>query len=146
PRTDFNQMAAKVDADKPDVILTASYLEDAVAFRRAALARHLKVKAIVGTSSAYCRVDFGNILGPDAVGLFASDKPDQSLRPEGLTPDAQKLLSRAKAAYRAKYAKDMEAEVVAGFVGGWVLFHDILPKAPSMSRADVWKTAMGIDL
>jgi branched-chain amino acid transport system substrate-binding protein len=146
PKTDFNQLAATVDADRPDVILTASYLEDAVAFRRAALARHLNVKSIIGTSSAYCRVDFGNILGPDAVGLFASDKPDESLRPEGLTPEARKLLHRASAAYRARYSRDMEAEVVAGFVGGWLLFHDILPKSASTSRVDVWKTAMSIDL
>lgn len=145
--TDFTQLAAQVDADHPDMILTASYLDDAVAFRRAAIARHLQVKSIIGTSSAYCRVDFGDILGPDAVGLFASDKPDETLNPSGLTPDAQALLRRASEAYRQSHpGQEMEAEVLAGFVGAWAMLHDILPHASSLSQADIWKAAMAVDL
>jgi len=145
--TDFNALASKVAADKPDLILTASYLADAVDFRRAAMAQHIPVRSIIGTSSAYCRVDFGDILGQDAVGLFASDKPDDSLNPAGLTPAARTLLQRARTTYRAEHdGQEMEAEVVAGFVGGWVMMHDILPNAASLSRADVWKAAMAVDL
>ncbi|MHB8510140.1 MAG: ABC transporter substrate-binding protein, partial [Candidatus Dormibacteria bacterium] len=145
--TNFDQLAARVGADQPDVILTASYLADAIAFRRAAMAQHLQVKSIIGTSSAYCRVDFGDILGADAVGLFASDKTDDSINPAGLLPEARSLLQRARASYRRSHdGKEMEAEVMAGFVGGWVLLHDVLPHAASMSRTDIWNAAMALDM
>lgn len=143
---DFNRLAARVDGDHPDLILTASYLEDGIAFQHAALARHLKVRAIVGTSSAYCRTDFGAALGADAVGLFASDKPSQDINPAGLLPEGRALLSRATAAWNAKYGYAMSAEAVAGFTGGWVLLHEVLPKAASLERADVTKAAMSIDI
>lgn len=144
--TDFHQLAADVASQRPDVILTAAYLEDAVAFRHASVARHLSVKSIIGTSSAYCRQDFGDILGADAVGLFASDKPDESLNPSGLTPEARQLLLRASAEYRRLHGREMEAETVAGFVGGWVLLHDILRAASSLSREDIWTAATALDL
>jgi branched-chain amino acid transport system substrate-binding protein len=143
---DYNQLAAQVDADRPDVVLTAEYIQDAVAFRRAALARHMKVRALVGTSASYCHQQFGNELGPDAVGLFASDKPAGSINPAGLLPEARALWQRATTEYTARYGKEMSAAAISGFVGGWVMFHEILPRATTASRADVWKAAMALDL
>jgi branched-chain amino acid transport system substrate-binding protein len=144
--TDFTRLAAQVDADRPDLILTASYLEDALAFRHAALARHLKVRAIVGTSSAYCRQDFGDALGQDAVGLYASDKPNQDINEAALTPAARDLLHAARDRYLAEHGGSMSAEAVSGFVGGWVLLHEVAPRAASLSRDDLWKAAMAVDL
>lgn len=142
----YNQLAARVLADRPDVILTAAYLADAIAFRRAAIAYHIPLKTIVGTSSAYCRQDFGDALGQDAVGLFASDKPDENFRLDGLLPSARVLYQRATAAYHAAYHQPMDAPAIAGFVGGWVMLHEILPHAASLQRKDVWKAAMSVDL
>jgi ABC-type branched-subunit amino acid transport system substrate-binding protein len=143
---DYDGLARSVAADHPDIILTASYLEDAVAFRRAAVAHHIPLKTIIGTSSAYCRQDFGDILGSEAVGLFASDKPDEDFREDGLDPSARALLHRAVAAYHARTGKTMTAAAIAGFVGGWAMFHEILPRSASTSRADIWTTAMSLDL
>lgn len=143
---DYSKLAAQVDADRPDVVLTAEYIQDAVAFRRAALARHMKVRALVGTSASYCHQQFGNELGPDAVGLFASDKPAGAINPAGLLPEARALWERATTRYASTYGKEMSAAAISGFVGGWVMFHDILPNAASTSRADVWKAAMALDL
>lgn len=143
---DFAQLAARVDADHPDLILTASYLEDGLAFQHAAIARHLTVRAIVGTSSAYCRTDFGAALGAEAVGLFASDKPSQDINPAGLLPEGRALLERVTTAWKAKYGYAMNAEAVAGFTGGWVLLHETLPRAASLDRADVTAAAMSLDI
>src|SRR5207302_11068724 len=144
---DFAALAARVDGDHPDLILTASYLQDGVAFQQAAIARHLQVRAIVGTSSAYCREDFGGALGAQAVGLFASDKPSQDINPAGLLPSGRAMLARASAAWqKAHPGTTMTAETVAGFVGGWVLFHEVMPRAHSTDRAALWKAAMSLDL
>ena len=142
---DYDKLAAQVAADKPDIILTAAYLGDAVAFRRAAVAHHIPVKTIVGTSSAYCRQDFGDTLGTEAVGLFASDKPDEDFKEDGLLPAARDLLHRASNAYHAAYGKTMDAAAVSGFVGGWAMLHEILPNAASTARPDVMSAAMSVD-
>ena len=143
---DYDQLADRILQDRPDIILTASYLEDGVAFRRAAVAHHIPVKTIVGTSSAYCHPQFGDLLGQDAVGLFASDKPDEDFREEALSGDARTVLKQAKAAFRARTGGSMTAAGIAGFVGGWVMFHDILPHARSTSRDDVVSAALALDL
>ena len=143
---DYSRLAARVLGDRPDVILTAAYLQDAVAFRQAAIAEHIPLRTIVGTSSAYCRQDFGDALGQDAVGLFASDKPDENIRLDGLLPAARSLHDRAVSAYHARFGKLMDAPAVSGFVGAWVMLHDILPRARSLNRPDVWKAAMALDL
>jgi branched-chain amino acid transport system substrate-binding protein len=142
----YDALASRVSADKADLVLTAAYLEDAVAFRRAAVAQHIPLKSIIGTSSAYCRQDFGDILGPDAVGLFASDKPDENFNESGLNPAAKDLLHRAVVAYHARFGKTMTAAAISGFVGGWVMFHDIMPRSASTSRADLMRAATALDL
>jgi branched-chain amino acid transport system substrate-binding protein len=142
----YDALASRVSADKADLVLTAAYLEDAVAFRRAAVAQHIPLKSIIGTSSAYCRQDFGDILGPDAVGLFASDKPDENFNESGLNPAAKDLLHRAVVAYHGRFGKTMTAAAISGFVGGWVMFHDIMPRSASTSRADLMRAATALDL
>jgi branched-chain amino acid transport system substrate-binding protein len=145
-RTDFGQLAETVRGDRPDVIVAAPNLADAIAFRRAMVAHRVRVKVMVGSSSAYSGTDFGTTLGADAVGLFAVDKPDPGIRQDSLGGPARDLLRRATAAYQARFGTAMSSSAMAGFVGGWVMFHDVLPRAGSTSRDAVWKAAMAVDL
>jgi hypothetical protein len=81
---------------------------------------------------------FGAALGRDAVGLFASDKPDgDALNTSGLTPAGRALLERARAAYRSKYHKEMSAPALAGFSAAWALFHTVMPAAGQMTPEGV---------
>jgi hypothetical protein len=82
--------------------------------------------------------EFGARLGRDAVGLFASDKPDtHGINPHGLLPEARTLLERADAAYQAAYGHSMSAAALAGFSGAWALFRHVLPAARSLAPAEV---------
>jgi branched-chain amino acid transport system substrate-binding protein len=130
----------------PDVLFSASYLEDGVALRRALLHQGVTVRALIGTSSGFCLPDFGKALEQDAVGLFAADKPDGSIRPEALLPAARVLLLRARNEYEATYHTSMSAAALHGFVGAWVLLREVLPRAPSTAQADVARAALQVDL
>jgi len=115
-----------------------AYLEDGVALRREQVRQHLPLLASIGTSSSYCMPEFGALLGRDAVGLFASDKPDtHGINPSGLAPDARALLDRADAAYQKANGHSMSAAALAGFSGAWALFRHVLPEAGSLDPADV---------
>ena len=137
-RYDPAKVVAEVAAAKPDVLFVVAYLEDGVALRREQVRQHLPLLASIGTSSSYCMPEFGALLGRDAVGLFASDKPDtHGINPSGLAPDARALLDRADAAYREANGHSMSAAALAGFSGAWALFRHVLPEASSLDPADV---------
>ena len=86
-------------AARPDVIILASHIPDGVAFRRAMLAAHLRVSALIGSTMAECDPDFAGDLGPDAVGIFASDRPTAGFRPDVLAPAARATYARFAAAW-----------------------------------------------
>jgi branched-chain amino acid transport system substrate-binding protein len=132
------KVVAKIAAARPDVLFVVAYLEDGVDLRKEQVRQHLPLLASIGTSSSYCMPAFGAELGADAVGLFASDKPDtHGINPAGLAPGARALLERADAAYRKANGHSMSAAALAGFSGAWALFRHVLPDAASMEPADV---------
>jgi hypothetical protein len=102
--------------------------------RQAILAKHVPLLANIGTSSSYCLPAFGAQLGQQAVGLFASDKPDGDiLKVSNLTPGAASALKWGRAEYAKRYGRTMSAAALTGFAGGWALFHHVLPAAKALT-------------
>jgi branched-chain amino acid transport system substrate-binding protein len=150
---------ARLAAARPDVIILASHIPDGVAFRRAMLAAHLKVSALIGSTMAECDPDFAGDLGADAVGIFASDRPTAGFQPGALGSVARATYDRFAAAWAlavggspaggygaapargddAEYAitgpliveraTDPTEEGLSGFAAGWALLHEVLPAA-----------------
>jgi ABC-type branched-subunit amino acid transport system substrate-binding protein len=147
PNTDFNALAKRIASDGVNVLVVAAYIDDGVALRKALVDHHVPLLANIGTSSSYCMPEFGKRLGNDAVGVFASDKPDGDiLRTESLTTDAVRVLHWARTQYRSRYGDDMPAPALAGFAGAWALFHDVLPNANGRSAAAIAAAAHSVSL
>jgi branched-chain amino acid transport system substrate-binding protein len=148
PRSvDMADLVERLSAARPDVLFVSAYLEDAVAMRREMVAQGLDLVAGIGTSSSYCMPQFGAELGEEAVGLFASDKPDaDALNAEGLTAEGRALLERARAAYRERFDAEMSAAALAGFSAAWALLGEVLPSASEPTPAAVAVAANAIDL
>lgn len=138
---DAAAIAARVAADRPDYLFDVSYIDDGVAIWNAIRGSGVPLKGVLGTSSAFCTPDFGRREGAGALGVFAADKPDASISPAALSPSGRSLLAAAVAAYGSAHpGASMTIPAVAGFVGGWALFHDVLPQlngavSPSAIRA-----------
>jgi branched-chain amino acid transport system substrate-binding protein len=132
---------------RPDVVFVSAYLHDGVAIQRQIARQRLPLVAAIGTSSSYCMPEFGAALGSDAVGTFASDKPDAaSIDPTGLTGAGRVLLARASAAYTARFGEPMSAPALTGFSGAWALLHEVLPRATDPTPGAVGTAARGVDL
>ncbi len=130
-------IAARVAADRPDFLWDVSYLDDGVAIWQALVREHVALKAAVGTSSAFCMPDFSKRLGTDAVGVYAADKPDADISDAALSASGLALLQQARTAYaRANGGAAMSIPAVAGFVGGWTLFHDVLGSMTGTPSSD----------
>jgi branched-chain amino acid transport system substrate-binding protein len=144
---DADRLARRLAAARTDVLFASSYLADAVELRRALVAHDVPLVAGIGTSSSYCMPEFGDLLGADAVGLFASDKPAAApLDRAGLSADAARLLDRANTAYRERWDEDMSPAALAGFAAAWALFAEVLPLAPGASPDEVADAARRVSL
>jgi branched-chain amino acid transport system substrate-binding protein len=139
---DADRIAARVADDRADFLWDVSYLDDGVAIWSAILHRHVALKGAIGTSSAFCMPDFSNRLGSGVVGVYAADKPDADISAAALSAAGLDLLEKARAAYaRDNGGAEMSIPAVAGFVGGWALFHDVLPRLTGAPRAESIRVA-----
>ncbi len=143
---DWSRVLATVAAARPDVLILASYISDGVSFRRAMLAAHLHVGALIGSTMAECGPDFGLELGSDAIGVFASDRPTQGFNPDVLTPDARATYERFSRAWEQVTGAAPTEEGLAGFTAGWALFHDVLPHAGPLTAASIAAAARAVDM
>jgi branched-chain amino acid transport system substrate-binding protein len=140
---DANVIAARVAEDRPDFLWDVSYLDDGIAIWNAVLQQHLPLKGAIGTSSAFCMPQFSARLGAGSIGVYAADKPDAAISPSALSPSGVALLEQAQAAYGAP----MDIPAVAGFVGGWTLFHYVLPSVQGSVTSDTIRAAaLGVDV
>ncbi|HYK96183.1 MAG TPA: ABC transporter substrate-binding protein [Candidatus Dormibacteraeota bacterium] len=98
---DWPQVMSVLKAARPDVLILASHIPDGIAFRQAMLASGLKVGAFIGSTMAECDPDFAGVLGADAVGIFASDRPTAGFQPSALRPDAAATYARFADAWAA---------------------------------------------
>lgn len=96
---DWPAMMNELKSAHPSVIILASHIPDGVAFRRAMLTAGLKVQALIGSTMAECDPDFAGALGPDAIGIFASDRPTGGFQPGALDPSARVTYDRFAAAW-----------------------------------------------
>ena len=137
-KPDWTSVMAQVAAARPDVLVLASYIPDGEGFRRAMLAEHVRVGAMIGSSMAECMSDFGDDLGPQAVGVFASDRPGGGFNPGALGAIGARNYARFAAAWRAQTGDATpDEEGLAGFSAAWALFHYVLPAAHSFSPGDI---------
>lgn len=144
---DADDLVARIAATKPDVLFVSAYLDDGIAIRRATITAQLPLLASVGTSSSYCMPSFAAALGPAAVGLFASDKPDAAdVREDALTPEGRRTLTWVRARYDDRFHQPMTAAALAGFANAWALVGHVLPASPGLSPADVAATARTLKL
>jgi ABC-type branched-subunit amino acid transport system substrate-binding protein len=146
PRTaDFDRLSRRIGRAGTDVLVVVAYLEDGVAMRRALVRQDVPLLASIGTSSSYCHPEFGAILGPDAVGLFASDKPDaHHVNLERLRPAAAEILRWGQERYRARYGVPMSSASLSGFAAGWALFHHVLPAVEGLEPEEVAAAARSV--
>lgn len=142
---DWGPVIAQLAAAKPSVLLLSSHVPDGVAFRRAFLAAGLQVKAFIGTTMAQC-TDFGAALGADAVGVFASDRPEYGFNQSALSGAARTLFARFAAAWSKHRSGAPTEEGISGFSAAWALFADAMPGASRLDAHGIAASARALDL
>lgn len=134
---DFTSNILKMKNNQVDVVIQAGQLPDSLLFWRQARQQNLNLKAGVGTGSGYAEAGFAETLGQYSNGIFNIVPPTpQSINMDSQSENAQKLYERyADAAKERNYKETSNMDWV--FMGTWVLFHDVLPKAESTEVQDI---------
>jgi branched-chain amino acid transport system substrate-binding protein len=143
---DWSAVLAQVRTVQPNILVLASYIADGVDFRRAMLKSGLHVDALIGSTMAQCVPDFGAMLGADAIGVFASDRPPHGFNPDALTASGKSTYDRFSAAYRREFGSDPTEEALAGFGAAWALFHYVMPHAHDLTAVAMAASARSLDL
>jgi branched-chain amino acid transport system substrate-binding protein len=144
---DAPALVRQIADTRPDVLFVSAYLEDGIALRKAQVSERLGLKASIGTSSSYCMPSFAHALGPAAVGLFASDKPDgREVRLDALQPEARDVLAWGRSRYRERHGEDMTPAALSGFANAWALVGHVLPVSAGPSAVAVAEAARSVKL
>jgi len=144
---DPDALARRIASDRADFMWDVSYLNDGVAIWQAIVREKVPLLAAVGTSSAFCMPDFGRLLGRDAVGVYAADKPDADISPAALSSTGRDLMAKARAAYSRTNHAAMSIPAVAGFVGAWTLLDDVLGQITGdVTPASIRAAALAVDV
>src|SRR5438128_1438488 len=112
---DWTSVLDQVRAVQPNILVLASYIADGVDFRRAMLKSGLHVDALIGSTMAQCVPDSGVMLGADAIGVYAANRPPNGSNPEALNDTGKAIYARFAAAYRGEFGTDPTEESLAGF-------------------------------
>ncbi len=146
---EWPRVLSEIRAARPNILVLASYIPDGVSFRKAMLADDLHVDALIGSTMAECGPEFGALLGADAIGVFASDRPTAGFNPAALNPVGRATYERFAAAYRKAHHSDPTEEAMAGFTAAWALFHEVLAGAArvhDLSPNGIARAARALDL
>jgi branched-chain amino acid transport system substrate-binding protein len=144
---DWPSVLAQVRATQPNILVLASYIADGVDFRRAMLKDGLHVEAFIGSTMAQCVPDFGVMMGADAIGVFASDRPPGwGFNPGALNATGRAIYDRFAEAYEDQFGTYPTEEALAGFSAAWTLFHYVMPRAHHLTAAGLAAAARGLDL
>lgn len=143
---DWPRVMAQIRAASPNILVLSSYIQDGVDFRRAMLQSGLHVDALIGSTMAQCVPDFGAMMGADAIGVFASDRPPQGFNPGALNATGKAVYDRFAAAYQRQYGSNPTEESLAGFSAAWTLFHYVMPAAHALNATNLAAAARQLDL
>jgi branched-chain amino acid transport system substrate-binding protein len=144
---DWPTVLNEIRATNPNILVLSSYIADGVDFRRAMLKNGLHVDAFIGSTMAQCVPDFGAMMGADAIGVFASDRPPGwGFNPGALNATGQAIYDRFSEAYEKEFGGYPTEEALAGFSAAWTLFHYVMPRAQDLTANGLAAAARGLDL
>lgn len=142
---DLSGLVLKLKRAKPDILLAAQYINDAILFHRQA--REMGLKPIFfGTTAGQGNPDFYKALGKDAEGVLAGGIPSE-ISIEGLQTqqkkDAAEFVERYKKTHKGEYPNPTS---FVGFAGAWIFYKYILPKAGSLDPDLLREAALSLDI
>lgn len=143
--TDLSGLILKLKRAKPDIILAAQYINDAILFHRQA--NELRLRGmIIGSTAGQGNPDFVKALGRDAEGIIAFGIPSEfsiTKLPAEQKKEASEFVERYQKTHNGEYPNPTS---FVGFAGAWILYKYILPRAGSLDPEKLRQAALSLEI
>jgi len=142
---DLSGLVLKLKQAKPDLLLTAQYINDSILFHRQAGELRFSVP-VIGTTAGQGNPDFFSALGQDAEGVLCGGIPAE-ISIDSLSADqkaeAAEFVKRYQASHNGEYPNPT---AFVGFAGAWILYKHIMPKAGGLDPDKLREAALALDV
>ena len=142
---DLSGLVLKLKQSKPDVLLTAQYINDSILFHRQSAELRFSVP-VIGTTAGQGTPDFYSALTKEAEGILAGGIPSEiSIDRLGAEQkaDAGEFVKRYQASHNGEYPRPT---AFVGFAGAWILYKHIMPKAGGLDPEKLREAALALDV
>jgi branched-chain amino acid transport system substrate-binding protein len=142
---DLSGLVLKLKQAKPDVLIAAQYINDAILFHRQSAELRLAVP-VIGTTAGQGTPDFYSALTKDAEGILAGGIPAEiSIDRLGAEQksEAADFVRRYQASHNGEYPNPT---AFVGFAGAWILYKHIMPRAGGLDPEKLREAALGLDV
>lgn len=137
--TDYTAIVSKAKAAKPDVLLMASYITDAMLMQRTFKQLDLNCLAIIGSGGGHTEPAFIDGLGKDAD--YTLTQASWSEKMKGAGAKHKDVFN----AFKKRWNEDMNQQAASAYHSTWVVIH-ALEKAASLDKVKLRDTLAGINL
>lgn len=143
--TDLSPLVLRMRSTRPDIIIASSYANDALLIQRQMKQLNVTAAAFIGTGGIYGLPSFAEGLGSAVNGIIDTEG-SALMNTDGFTQEAKDLLAEFNKRFAAKVGRAPSYTGTQGFVGTYLLLHDVLGKAGSAEPEKVRAAALAIDI
>jgi len=141
--TDMSALVLKIKDAKPDVLLSVSYVNDAILLVDTLKQLKAMPKVFMGCGAGTTDPNFAMTIGTDSDGMFCTDMPT-NLPLDVFTDEEMKATVEAfREAFLAKNTNLKNASIAAeaAFAGAYTFMNNILPEAKDLNDPETIRTA-----
>ena len=141
--TDMSSMVLKIREAKPDVLLSVSYVNDAILLVDTLQQQKAMPKVFMGCGAGTTDPNFAKTIGTISDGMFCTDMPTNLSLDVFEDPAMKETVGAFREAFKAKFP-DMEKASIAAeaaFAGSYTFLHEILPNATDLNDPATIRTA-----
>jgi branched-chain amino acid transport system substrate-binding protein len=143
---DLSSVLLRIRQTEPHAVVHIAQVPDATLLWRQAQQLDVYLPAVVGAGGGYGQAQFAAALGDNVNGIFNVVPPTSgSINTESLSPQAQELLGELRDRVAARGWTQGNYTDWA-FMGTWVFLDEILPRAASLSVADLMAAAAEVQV
>ena len=142
---DLTPLILKQKNAKTDVVISTSYGPDTILYMKQAGQLAFKPGAYIGTGAGQTTTAFKQGVGDASEGILSSASPGEGIDPKLLNQTGKKNLEAYQAILKKNSIVPSQGTILA-YIGTFDLLSNVLPRAKSMSAADIRKAALAVDL
>ena len=147
--TDMSALVLKIKSAQPDVLLTVSYINDAVLLVDTLQQYQTMPKVLMGCGAGNTDPNFAMTIGAISDGMFCTDMPTNlPLSVFDSNPELKATIERFRKEWLELHPqmKNVSIAAEAAFSGAYTFMQYILPKAATLDPDDVRKAALETEL